>query len=108
MKKTLLFISAFALTNMCQSYDEFLQSEAGLKQTKENTKMHYSIYFAGELFDQKHITGNAFLAKKIEERSNSIFQCILPQNWEGDVKHSNVSIRNQDIKAVMDADLVLF
>ncbi|MBM3886480.1 hypothetical protein FJ364_00995 [Candidatus Dependentiae bacterium] len=67
----------------------------------------YKVYFAGELFDQKHIVGNHLLAKRIEEASDSLYQCTLPQNWEGHLSDI-VDIRNNDIKAIMQADFVLF
>lgn len=68
----------------------------------------YSVYFAGELFDQKHITGNALLARAIEKLSENQYRCILPQNWEGDVHSTSVAIRNRDIESVIRADVVLF
>lgn len=68
----------------------------------------YKIYFAGDLFDQKHITGNYMLAQEIERLSNKNYTCILPQNWEGGSKLKPVETRNKDIKAIIEADLVLF
>jgi len=69
----------------------------------------YSIYFAGDLFDHKHITGNHLLAKEIENASNGLYTCILPQEWEGMESFTNaVQVRNKDIKSVIEADLVLF
>lgn len=67
----------------------------------------YNIYFAGDLFDQKHLTGNYLLAKSIEEISNKQYKCLLPQNWEGALT-SSVEIRNNDIRRILHADLVLF
>jgi nucleoside 2-deoxyribosyltransferase len=67
----------------------------------------YSVYVAGDLFDFKHITGNFVLAQYLEQFSNGLYKCILPQNWEG-AMHSSVSIRNKDIAQVLHADLVLF
>ncbi|MCF7899189.1 hypothetical protein K9L05_00900 [Candidatus Babeliales bacterium] len=46
----------------------------------------YNIYFAGDLFDQKHITGNFLLAKQIEKIPNYKYKCMLPQDWEGNEK----------------------
>lgn len=68
--------------------------------------MKYKIYFAGELFDQKHVTGNRLLAQKIEELSGGMYECVLPQNWEATLSDI-IDIRNSDIKAVMRSDLVL-
>jgi nucleoside 2-deoxyribosyltransferase len=67
----------------------------------------YNIYFAGDLFDQKHLTGNFLLAKAIAEVSNNRYCCLLPQDWEMAIT-SAVGIRNNDIKRLMAADLVLF
>jgi nucleoside 2-deoxyribosyltransferase len=67
----------------------------------------YKIYFAGDLFDQKHITGNLLLAKHIEEESNNQYKCILPQDWEG-ILNTAVEIRNSDIKSIVNADFILF
>jgi len=70
--------------------------------------MQYKIYFAGELFDQKHITGNFFLAKAINKLENGSYKCILPQDWEGAKFDNEIDIRNKDFSAVMNADLALF
>lgn len=67
----------------------------------------FRVYFAGELFDHKHIVGNCILAKRIEALSNGLFKCLLPQNWE-DTLSAMVDIRNNDIKELMHADFVLF
>ncbi|MEZ4657679.1 MAG: hypothetical protein R2911_08915 [Caldilineaceae bacterium] len=42
----------------------------------------YTIYFAGDLFDHKHLIGNAILASYIESCSNGQYKCIVPQNLE--------------------------
>lgn len=68
----------------------------------------YKIYFAGDLFDHKHLTGNAVLSKAIEQLSRGRYNCVLPQDWEGCGALSAIDIRNRDIKSVMEADLVLF
>ena len=44
--------------------------------------MEYTIYFAGELFDHKHLIGNALLAAHIERLSNGRYRCVLPQDLE--------------------------
>ena len=67
----------------------------------------YKIYFAGDLFDQKHITGNFLLAKSIEKASDYQYTCILPQDWEGAL-HTSIEIRNRDLQNVIQADMVLF
>lgn len=66
----------------------------------------YSIYFAGDLFDHKHVTGNLLLAKQIEAVTNGTYRCHLPQNWEHTFDNA-VDIRNRDIQSVLSADLIL-
>lgn len=68
----------------------------------------YTVYFAGELFDQKHITGNLMLARAIENVSQGKYRCVLPQDWEGKVHSTSAMIRNRDIESVIRADLTLF
>jgi len=67
----------------------------------------YNVYFAGDLFDQKHITGNSFLAEKIEKLSNGLYKCVLPQIWGGETFNSGVAIRNLNLKLVIEADLII-
>ena len=67
----------------------------------------YSIYFAGDLFDHKHLIGNALLASYIEKESSGRYQCIVPQDLEQGSNRKE-HIRNQDLKMVMEADLGLF
>jgi nucleoside 2-deoxyribosyltransferase len=68
----------------------------------------YKIYFAGDLFDQKHITGNLLLAKQIEKESNNMYKCMLPQDWEGSPRNTAIDNRNKDITSIIQADAVLF
>jgi len=68
----------------------------------------YKIYFAGDLFDQKHITGNLLLARQIEKESNNMYKCMLPQDWEGSPRNTAIDNRNKDISSIMHADAVLF
>ncbi|MCB0020110.1 MAG: nucleoside 2-deoxyribosyltransferase [Anaerolineales bacterium] len=67
----------------------------------------YTIYFAGDMFDHKHLAGNAILADAIEQRSNHKYKCIVPQTIE-QVSNRGVDIRNMDLKHVMDCDLGIF
>ena len=67
----------------------------------------FSIYFAGDLFDHKHLTGNALLAGAMEEHSGGRYACVLPQDLEQSTGRA-VDIRNQDLKQVMACDLGLF
>ena len=67
----------------------------------------YTIYFAGELFDHKHLVGNALLAAHIERLSDGRYRCILPQDLEQTDSRA-VDIRNQDLIGVASCDLALF
>ena len=67
----------------------------------------YNIYFAGDLFDHKHLTGNLVLAERIKKLSHSRYICSLPQEW-AIVTQGALQIRNQDLKAVINADAVIF
>lgn len=67
----------------------------------------YTIYFAGDLFDHKHLIGNALLANHIELCSNGRYSCIVPQDLEQPTGRG-VAIRNNDLRAVMECDLGLF
>ncbi len=69
--------------------------------------MSHSFYFAGELFSQKHLIGNALLAESIYETSQKRFLPILPQDLEfRDV--SPKAIRDQDLLSLIQCDLALF
>jgi Nucleoside 2-deoxyribosyltransferase len=67
----------------------------------------YSIYFAGELFNAKHLIGNSALVAAIERQSGGQFICRLPQTIE---QRSNLAqqIRDQDLEALIDCDLAIF
>jgi nucleoside 2-deoxyribosyltransferase len=67
----------------------------------------FNVYFAGDLFDHKHLTGNRLLAQHIETASNNRYKCLLPQNWESTL-NTAIACRNKDIKAIMQSDFVLF
>ena len=67
----------------------------------------YTIYFAGQLFDHKHLAGNALLASYIDSGSQGRYQCILPQDLE-QRGIGPMGIRDQDLRAVMECDLSLF
>ena len=69
--------------------------------------MEYTIYFAGELFDHKHLIGNAILASHIEHLSDGRYRCVLPQDLE-QTGYRSVDIRNQDLIGVATCDLALF
>jgi len=65
-----------------------------------------TIYFAGDLFDHKHITGNLLLAQAIEKLSDNYYTCILPQKWENKLQKTE-DIRNKDVAAIIRSDLIL-
>lgn len=67
----------------------------------------YTIYFAGQLFDHKHLAGNALLASYIDGDSQGRYRCILPQDLE-QRGIGPMGIRDQDLRAVMECDLSLF
>lgn len=72
-----------------------------------NAMDHFTFYFAGELFDSKHLIGNAFLAEEIFRQSEGRFVPILPQDLE-QREASHHEIRDEDLLSLVDADLGLF
>lgn len=71
-------------------------------------KKTFTVYFAGDLFDQKHLTGNHILAERIEELSDGRYRCNLPQQFEGSMPTDRVEIRNISIRSIMKADAAIF
>lgn len=67
----------------------------------------YTVYFAGDLFDHKHLAGNELLAGAIDRRSGGRYACVLPQDLEQATERM-ADIRNQDLMQVMACDLGLF
>ena len=67
----------------------------------------YTVYFAGDLFDHKHLAGNELLAGAVDRRSGGRYACVLPQDLE-QATGRMVDIRNQDLMQVMACDLGLF
>jgi len=67
----------------------------------------FIVFFAGELFDHKHLTGNQMLAIQIEKVSNGRFKCFLPQDMDTDGLSFD-EIRRKDLNALFNADLALF
>ncbi len=67
----------------------------------------YTVYFAGDLFDHKHLAGNELLAGAIGRRSSGRYACVVPQDLEQATSRM-VDIRNQDLRQVMACDLGLF
>lgn len=67
----------------------------------------YRVYLAGELFDHKHLVGNALLGEYIGRCSDGRYRCLVPQDMEQPVGRG-VAIRNNDLRAVLECDLGLF
>ena len=66
-----------------------------------------TIYFAGDLFDHKHLLGNMVLADYIERLSQNRYQCFVPQDIEQPTNRG-VDIRNVDLMSVMACDFGIF
>jgi len=66
-----------------------------------------TVFFAGELFDLKHLIGNAYLAEAIYEKSHGRFLCVLPQDLDP-AGTAPRSVRDRDIRTLLAADLALF
>jgi nucleoside 2-deoxyribosyltransferase len=69
--------------------------------------MSLSVYFAGELFNAKHLLGNAGLAAAIQRRSNRQFVCVLPQTMESREEGAHF-IRDEDLEHLICSDLSIF
>lgn len=66
-----------------------------------------TVYFAGELFNAKHLIGNAYLAEAIYERAHGRYQCVLPQDF--DVRGKNLrGVRDFHLRALLACDAALF
>lgn len=66
----------------------------------------FRIYFAGDLFDHKDLTGNSLLRTHIEKKSQGRYLCRLPQDLGEDIDPQ--SIRNRNYKEILESDLALF
>jgi len=66
-----------------------------------------NVFFAGELFDLKHLIGNAYLAEAIYEKSHGRYLCVLPQDFapRGTTPRT---VRDHHIKTLVGCDLALF
>ena len=65
-----------------------------------------SVYFAGDLFNHKDLTGNLLLAEAIGRESSGRYVCVLPQHLEQSTSRS-IDIRNNDLSKIVNADLIL-
>jgi nucleoside 2-deoxyribosyltransferase len=69
--------------------------------------MSLSVYFAGELFNAKHLLGNAGLAVAIQRRSSGQFVCLLPQTMESREEGAHF-IRDEDLESLIRSDIAIF
>lgn len=69
--------------------------------------MERKVYFAGEIFDHKHLIGNRLLADAISAGSQGRYRPVLPQETELP-EHRAVAIRNHDFKLLLESDAALF
>jgi nucleoside 2-deoxyribosyltransferase len=69
--------------------------------------MSLSVYFAGELFNAKHLSGNAGLAAAIQRKSGGQSNCVLPQTLESREEGAHF-IRDEDLEHLISSDLALF
>jgi len=74
---------------------------------KKNSKRSLSVFFGGELFNLKHIIGNAYLAEAIYEKSHGRYLCALPQDFDPRGTAAR-SIRDHHIRMLVGSDLALF
>ncbi len=66
-----------------------------------------NVFFAGELFDLKHLIGNAYLAEAVYEKSHGRYLCVLPQDFDprGTTPRT---IRDHHFRVLVECDLALF
>ena len=69
--------------------------------------MSLSVYFAGELFNAKHLAGNAGLAAAIHRRSSGQLVCVLPQTLESREEGAHF-IRDEDLEHLISSDIAIF
>lgn len=66
-----------------------------------------NVFFGGELFDIKHLIGNAYLAEAIYEKSHGRYLCVLPQDLDPRGTTAR-TIRDHHIRSLVSCDLALF
>jgi len=69
--------------------------------------MGRQVYWAGELFDHKHLAGNYLLAQAVEKVSDGRWTPILPQDSELP-EHRALAIRNHDFELLLEAQAAVF
>ena len=67
----------------------------------------FTVYLSGELFDLKHLIGNAYLAEAIYDRSHGRYLCVLPQDFEPRGASAR-TLRDRGLRALVACDLALF
>jgi nucleoside 2-deoxyribosyltransferase len=71
-----------------------------------NREIGYKVYLAGELFDMKHLAGNALLAEALGEVSEARYNPVLPQNLELPSLEAK-AIRDTDYAALLECDAAI-
>ncbi len=66
-----------------------------------------NVFFSGEVFNLKHIIGNAYLAEAIYEKSHGKYLCALPQDFDPRGTAAR-SVRDHHIRTLIACDLALF
>jgi hypothetical protein len=66
-----------------------------------------NVFFSGELFNLKHIIGNAYLAEAVYEKSHGRYLCVLPQNFDPRGTAAR-TMRDHIIRSLVGCDLALF
>lgn len=72
-----------------------------------NKESGYTVYLAGELFDIKHLAGNALLAEALAEVSKGLYVPVLPQDLELPSLEAK-AIRDTDYRALLECDAAVF
>ncbi len=94
---------------MLYDCDHRVESRFDLTRKKIDVaqRTEYKVYLAGELFDFKHLAGNALLGEALEERSGGRYGIVLPQDLELPSLESK-AIRDVDYLELLDCDAAIF
>ena len=65
------------------------------------------IYFAGDLFNHKDLTGNAALASRLTAASGNRWKVLLPQDSESNCARAVEEIRNRDLELLFQCDVLV-
>lgn len=66
------------------------------------------VYFAGPLFDHKHLVGNRLLAEAVHALAGGRYQAVLPQDLPIAAEDDPRAIRNADYAALLSCDAAIF